>query len=86
ALNTLSWASGLGRGAMAVPGPITTVNSLGWHHRIRNHEAELITSADDIRALLSRMGEVDADAQYELDFAKSPVQSLSRNELRIYDA
>ena len=32
------------------------------------------------------MGEVDADAQYELDFAKSPVQSLSRNELRIYDA
>lgn len=86
ALNTLSWASGLGRVAMAVPGPITTVNSLGCHHRIRNHEAELITSADDIRALLSRMGEVDADAQYELDFAKSPVQSLSRNELRIYDA
>lgn len=86
ALNTLSWASGLGRVAMAVPGPITTVGSLGCHERIRNHEAELVCSADEIRSLLSAVGEVDVDKQYELDFAASPIQSLSRNELRVFDA
>lgn len=86
ALNTLSWASALGRVAMAVPGPITTVGSLGCHERIRNHEAELICSADEIRALISRIGEVDVNEQYEISFAPNSVQKLTRNELRIYDS
>lgn len=86
ALNTLSWASGLGKVSMAVPGPVTTVGSLGCHERIRHGDAELVASGDDIRALLGKLGEVDNVAQTELAFAASPIQRLSRNELRIFDA
>ncbi|WP_080794253.1 DNA-processing protein DprA [Corynebacterium pacaense] len=86
ALNTLSWASGLGKVAMAVPGPITTAGSRGCHERIRNGEAELIAGGADVRALLEALGEVDAQGQLEMEFAASPVQSLSRNELRVFDA
>lgn len=86
ALNTLSWASALGRVAMAVPGPITDALALGCHARLRDGEAQLVTSADDIRALVGRLGDVDADAQHEIDFAATEIQRLSRDELRIYDA
>lgn len=86
ALNTLSWASGLGRVAMAVPGPVTTAGSLGCHERIRTGNAELVASADEVRSLLSAIGTFDPQEQYELDFAASPIQGLSRNELRVFDA
>lgn len=86
ALNTLSWAEGLGRVAMAVPGPITGTGSLGCHQRLREGRAQLVTSADDIRSLLGAVGAVDVEKQYELAFAPSEIQGLSRNELRVYDA
>lgn len=86
ALNTLSWAEGLGRITMAVPGPITGSGSLGCHERIRAGRAQLITGADDVRALLGAAGAMDVGEQYELAFAATPVQGLSRNELRVYDA
>lgn len=86
ALNTLSWAEGLGRVAMAVPGPVTGAGSLGCHERIRHGRAQLVTGADDIRALLGPAGAVDAAEQYELQFAPTAVQGLSRNELRVFDA
>ncbi|RNE49412.1 DNA-processing protein DprA [Corynebacterium alimapuense] len=86
ALNTLSWAEGLGRVAMAVPGPITGAGSLGCHERIRSGRAQLVTGADEIRALLGAVGALDVTQQYELAFAATPAQSLSRNELRIFDA
>lgn len=86
ALNTLSWAAGLGRVAMAVPGPVTSQGSLGCHERIRNGEAQLVVSADEIRGLIGTLGDVDAVQQYEFAFAPSPVQQLSRTEMRVYDA
>lgn len=86
ALNTLSWAEGLGRMAMAVPGPITSTSSLGCHRRIRDGRAQLVTSGKDIRALVETVGAVDTDAQYELAFAPNEIQALSRNELRVFDA
>lgn len=86
ALNTLTWAEGLGKVAMAVPGPITTTGSLGCHDRIRSGRAQLVVSADEIRQLLSRIGEVDVEGQYEMMFAADQIQSLSRNEMRVYDA
>ena len=86
ALNTLSWCSGLGRVAMAVPGPVTTAGSLGCHERIRNGSAQMVTSGDEVRALLGAVGAMDAQAQYELNFAATPIQGLSRNELRVFDA
>lgn len=86
ALNTLSWAEGLGRIPMAVPGPVTNTNSLGCHSRIRDGRAQLVTGGADVRALLEAVGAVDVDGQYELAFAPDEIQSLSRNELRIFDA
>lgn len=86
ALNTLSWCAGLGRVAMAVPGPVNTAGSLGCHERIRNGSAQMVTSADDVRSLLGAVGALDSQAQYELNFAATPVQGLTRNELRIFDA
>lgn len=86
ALNTLSWASALGRLAMAVPGPVTSANSLGCHERIREGRAQLVTSADDVRSLLGALGHLDVAEQYELQYPGSTIQNLSRNELRVYDA
>lgn len=86
ALNTLTWAESLGRVAMAVPGPITSVNSLGCHERIRSTDTQLVVSADEVRQLVSSIGMVDVEAQYEMQFAANTVQALSRNEMRIYDA
>ncbi|AMJ44410.1 DNA-processing protein DprA [Corynebacterium stationis] len=86
ALNTLNWAEALGKVAMAVPGPITTAGSLGCHQRIQENRAQLVTSGEEIRELIGKIGEADSGAQYELDFAANPVQSLSRNELKVYDA
>ncbi|WP_053546175.1 DNA-processing protein DprA [Corynebacterium deserti] len=86
ALNTLSWCEGLGRVAMAVPGPVTTAGSLGCHERIRNGSAQMVTSGDDVRSLLGAVGALDVQEQYEISFAASPIQGLSRNELRVFDA
>ena len=86
ALNTLNWAEALGKVTMAVPGPITTAGSLGCHQRIQENRAQLVTSGEEIRELIGKIGEADSGAQYELDFAANPVQSLSRNELKVYDA
>lgn len=85
ALNTVHWAEGFGKTTMAVPGPITTVGSLGCHQLLKDGRAQLVTSADDVRELLGSIGEVDATGQYELQFSPDPIQKLSRNELRIYD-
>lgn len=86
ALNTLSWAEGLGAVTMAVPGPVTGAGSLGCHERIKEGRAQLVTGADDIRALLGAAGALDVAEQYELAYAATPVQSLTRNELRVFDA
>ncbi|MFP7364570.1 DNA-processing protein DprA [Corynebacterium callunae] len=86
ALNTLSWCAGLGRIAMAVPGPVTTAGSLGCHERIKNGSAQMVTSGDDVRSLLGAIGALDVIEQYELNFSASPIQGLTRNELRVYDA
>lgn len=86
ALNTLSWAEGLGRVCMAVPGPVTHAGSLGRHQRIRDGAAELVTSAAEVRELIEPVGASDVQAQYELDFSGDAVQKLSRNELRVFDA
>lgn len=86
ALNTLAWANDFGRVAMAVPGPITSPGSLGTNLAIRHERAALVLSADDIHEILSPIGQVDAELQMELEYAADPIQSLSRNELRIFDA
>lgn len=86
ALNTLTWAAKLGSVAMAVPGPVTSRASLGCHERIRNGDAQMVTSADEIRELIEPLGTLDVKEQYELAFPANAAQLLSHTELKVYDA
>ncbi|NNH72723.1 DNA-protecting protein DprA [Nocardia uniformis] len=48
ARNTVKWARRLGRPALAVPGPVTSAASVGCHRMIREGEAFLTTSAEEV--------------------------------------
>lgn len=58
AKNTASWAAAMGRQVMAVPGPVTSSLTATPHRLIRDGEAVLVTSADDILGLLAEVGTV----------------------------
>ena len=51
-LNTAGHAKALGRHVMAVPGAITSPASAGCHRLIREEGATLVTTADDVIAVL----------------------------------
>ena len=57
ARNTASWAGAMGRVVMAVPGPVTSAMSVTPHNLIRDGEAVLVASSDDVRALVRPIGE-----------------------------
>lgn len=56
ALNTASWAGGLGRVVMAVPGPVTSAPSAGTHQLIRTRDALLVTSGEEVLEAVGPMG------------------------------
>ena len=53
ALNTLAWADQLGRVTMAVPGPVTSQQSVGTHEAIRDGKAMLVGSGTDVVTALT---------------------------------
>lgn len=53
ARNTVSWASALNRPVMAVPGPVSSATSVTPHRLIRDAEAVLVTSAQEVLELLA---------------------------------
>jgi DNA processing protein len=53
AANTVRWAQSLGRPVLAVPGPVTSALSVTPHRLIRDGEAILVATAEDIQAVLS---------------------------------
>jgi len=57
ALNTARHAHNLGRPLMAVPGPVTSAQSVGCHEAIRDWGAVCVTGARDVMQML----EFDAD-------------------------
>lgn len=57
ALSTAAWASALDRPVGAVPGPVTSVASVGSHLLLRERGAVLIGRAADVVELAGRMGE-----------------------------
>ncbi len=61
ALNTAKHARELNRPVMAVPGPVTSVQSAGCHDLIRNTGAACVTGADDVFELIAPLGEADGD-------------------------
>lgn len=56
ALNTASWAGGLGRVVMGVPGPVTSAPSAGAHQLIRARDALLVTSGEEVLEAVGPMG------------------------------
>ena len=64
ALSTAHRALELGRQVGAVPGPVTSMSSVGCHRLLRKG-AVCITDADDALELLTPLGAVDADAVKE---------------------
>ena len=66
ALSTAHRALELGRQVGAVPGPVTSMSSVGCHRLLRKG-AVCITDTDDALELLTPLGTVDADAAKEQD-------------------
>jgi DNA processing protein len=62
ALNTARHAASLGRPLMAVPGPVTSAQSAGCHHIMREWGATCVTCAADIVEMLSPVGAPGASA------------------------
>ncbi len=86
ARNTVHWANLYHRPVGAVPGPVSSASSTGAHACIRDGSATLVSSVREVLALCRPIGEVDEEEQLELDWAADALQSLPRNELRVYDA
>ena len=66
ALSTAHRALDMGRPVGAIPGPVTSMSSVGCHRLLRKG-AVCITDADDALELLTPLGTVDADAVKEQD-------------------
>jgi len=84
ALNTLGWADQLGRATMAVPGPVTSQQSVGTHEAIRDGKAVLVTNGSDVVGALGGMAPSSAPAQPgEGDTA---FDTLTAEQARVLDA
>lgn len=76
AKNTASWGLGLGRHVMAVPGPITSSLSATPHRLIRDGDAVLVSSAQEILALLAPL---ESTAEPSGRGASRPLDSLAQH-------
>lgn len=65
ALSTAAWATALDRPVGAVPGPVTSVASVGCHLLIRDRGGVLIGRASDVVELAGSMGETTAPPEVE---------------------
>ena len=65
-----------------MPGPVTSAASAGCHQLLRREAVALITRAEEIVEIVGRMGEFAAD----LEHPRSPLDDLSSDERRIYEA
>ncbi|MEV6768128.1 DNA-processing protein DprA [Nocardia sp. NPDC051030] len=81
ARNTVKWSRRLGRPALAVPGPVTSAASVGCHRMIREGEAFLVTSADEV---LDEAGPLRLSLPGVVP--PNPEDNLSGDEARIYAA
>lgn len=82
ARNTASWTTAMGRPLMAIPGPIGNSTSYMPHRLIREGEATLVTSLDEILEQITPIGTVDlvaARVEHLLDF-------LTDEQRAIYEA
>ena len=83
ALNTASWAAGLGRAVMGVPGPVTSAPSAGVHQLIRARDAVLVTSGEEVLEVVGPMGSYALADPRE---AEQPRDRLTPRERQVLDA
>ena len=83
ARNTANWAGQLGRLVMAVPGSVHSSMSVSCHRMIRDGEATLVSSADDVLALLQPMGQ---GPLLEFGGVARPLDDLPEDQLRVREA
>lgn len=87
-LNTAGHAVALGRALGAVPGPVTSAASAGCHRLLREFGAECVTSAADVRGLLSLENAADSVAIDDADADPFPTGGRPRTDdrTRVRDA
>ena len=81
AASTAAWASALGRAVCAVPGPVTSLASVGCHELIRSG-ANLVTRAEEVVEIVGRAGEFAE----ELPRPASVLDGLGDVERQVFDA
>ena len=89
ALNTLAWADQLGRVTMAMPGPVTSQQSVGTHEAIRDGKAMLVGSGADVVSALAGL-DVGAVARApdpaDAGQNETAYDALTREQARVLDA
>lgn len=86
-LNTAGHAASLGRPLGAVPGPITSAASTGCHRLIREFDATLVTTAEEMAELAGPLGEVSAAPSSQRGPELSPAErGRADDERRVLDA
>jgi DNA processing protein len=82
ARNTAATAGALGRPVMAVPGPVTSLMSVGCHDLLRAGAAIPVCSADQVVEAAGRIG---ADPITRSDEPPRPTDGLDRVMLRVHE-
>ncbi|WP_340687348.1 DNA-processing protein DprA [Amycolatopsis coloradensis] len=82
ARNTAGTAGALGKVVMAMPGPVSSAMSAGCHALIREGEATLVTSVDEILETAGRFGATGADPSKP----RRRTDRLGPEALRVHDA
>ena len=85
ALSTLAWADQLGRVTMAVPGPVTSQQSVGTHEAIRDGKAMLVTVGSDVVAALGGL-EIPSSAPAPPGDRDTAFDALTAEQARVLDA
>ena len=85
ALNTLAWADQLGRVTMAVPGPVTSQQSVGTHEAIRDGKAMLVATGSDVIAALGGL-EIPTSSPARSEGGDTAFDALSPEQARVLDA
>ncbi|MDI2028507.1 DNA-processing protein DprA [Saccharopolyspora sp. TS4A08] len=83
AANTANTADLLGRPLLAVPGPVTSQNSVGCHGMVRSGQAVLVTRTEEIVELLSPLGVRPAE---EREGCSRATDRLHPDARRVLDA
>ncbi|MFC5289369.1 DNA-processing protein DprA [Actinokineospora guangxiensis] len=81
--NTASSAGALGKRVLAVPGPVTSAQSVGCHALLRTGTAELVESVADVLEAAGGIGEHLAEPPAS---PRRPTDGLNPEALRVHDA